>query len=227
MAGAAGKIGVYLESGRKRVFAAALDWPGWCRSGNSEQAALEGLLAYAGRYAHLLSGTHLGFAAPSGVADLVVTERLAGNATTDFGAPDAVPSGDLQPLSTAGLRQSTAILEACWQEFDRIAAAAAGKELRKGPRGGGREAVEIAAHVTGAEEAYLSRLGWKLETKDRGEAAMVRQAVLQALAAAAPLAGPRSGPRGGRLWTARYAVRRLAWHVLDHAWEIEDRILPG
>jgi len=24
-------------------------------------------------------------------------------------------------------------------------------------------------------------------------------------------------------WPARYAVRRLAWHVMDHAWEIEDR----
>lgn len=23
--------------------------------------------------------------------------------------------------------------------------------------------------------------------------------------------------------TARYLVRRVAWHVLDHAWEIEDR----
>jgi hypothetical protein len=29
---------------------------------------------------------------------------------------------------------------------------------------------------------------------------------------------PRSKP-----WPARYAIRRIAWHVLDHAWEIEDK----
>jgi hypothetical protein len=32
------------------------------------------------------------------------------------------------------------------------------------------------------------------------------------------------GPRGGIRWPARYYVRRAAWHVLDHAWEIEDRL---
>jgi hypothetical protein len=26
-----------------------------------------------------------------------------------------------------------------------------------------------------------------------------------------------------RPWEPRYAVRRSAWHALDHAWEIEDR----
>ena len=35
---------------------------------------------------------------------------------------------------------------------------------------------------------------------------------------------PDFGPRGGRRWTPRYAIRRSAWHALDHAWEIEDRI---
>ena len=28
----------------------------------------------------------------------------------------------------------------------------------------------------------------------------------------------------GRALTPRYFVRRLAWHDLDHAWEIEDRV---
>ncbi len=27
-------------------------------------------------------------------------------------------------------------------------------------------------------------------------------------------------------WRPRYAARRIAWHVLDHAWEIEDRSDP-
>jgi hypothetical protein len=30
-------------------------------------------------------------------------------------------------------------------------------------------------------------------------------------------------PLAGRRWTARYAASRIAWHALDHAWEMEDR----
>ena len=30
----------------------------------------------------------------------------------------------------------------------------------------------------------------------------------------------------GRTWTTRYAARRIAWHALDHAWEMEDRSEP-
>jgi hypothetical protein len=35
---------------------------------------------------------------------------------------------------------------------------------------------------------------------------------------------PDAGSRGGRRWPARYVIRREAWHALDHAWEIEDRL---
>ena len=45
--GAMTKTPVYLELGRKRVFACALDWPGWCRSGSSPEAALDALAGYA------------------------------------------------------------------------------------------------------------------------------------------------------------------------------------
>jgi hypothetical protein len=27
------------------------------------------------------------------------------------------------------------------------------------------------------------------------------------------------------LWTPRYVVRRVAWHTVDHLWEIEDRFV--
>ena len=33
-------------------------------------------------------------------------------------------------------------------------------------------------------------------------------------------------PLADRRWTPRYAARRMAWHALDHAWEIEDRTEP-
>jgi hypothetical protein len=28
---------------------------------------------------------------------------------------------------------------------------------------------------------------------------------------------------GEKRWPPRYVARRMAWHLLDHAWEIEDR----
>ena len=43
---------------------------------------------------------------------------------------------------------------------------------------------------------------------------------LRALAEDRPLAEPN---KVRRPWGQRYAVRRSAWHALDHAWEIEDR----
>lgn len=94
---------VYLEIGQKRTFAAAIDWPGWARSGRDEEAALRALMDYASRYAHVL-----------------------------------------------------------------------------------------------------------------------RRKMLDALSTAQGVAPP-SGPRGGKRWPWRYFVRRVAWHALDHAWEIEDR----
>lgn len=39
-------IDVFLEAGTKRTFAGALDWPGWCRSGPDEGAAVQALLDY-------------------------------------------------------------------------------------------------------------------------------------------------------------------------------------
>jgi hypothetical protein len=48
--------------------------------------------------------------------------------------------------------------------------------------------------------------------------------VLSALRAGAADELPCRGPRGGKLWAPRYFARRVAWHMLDHAWEIEDRV---
>jgi hypothetical protein len=50
-----------------------------------------------------------------------------------------------------------------------------------------------------------------------------RAAVLDGLDRAKAGTLPGGGPRGGAMWTPRRFLRRAAWHVLDHAWEIEDR----
>jgi hypothetical protein len=219
---------VVLEIGKRRTFAAAVDWPGWCRSGRDEAGALQALLDYGGRYGHVLQATDLAFQPPAEVSDFRVVERLAGNATTDFGAPDASLPQDGLPVEPGELQRWENILRACWAAFDAARQAAMGKELRKGPRGGGRELEKIVQHVYEADAAYLASLGGrvKLSGAEPPEEvfALMRRAVLSTLGAAARGEIPMQGPRGGLRWMPRYFVRRLAWHELDHTWEIEDRM---
>jgi len=224
MAGSTGKINVYLEIGKKRTFAGAIDWPGWCRSGQNEGSALHALFEYGARYEHVVRTSGLGFQSPTSETAFSVIERLEGNATTDFGAPDAAPLYDKRPVDPAELGRFRTLLEACWGEFDATVEAAAGKALRKGPRGGGRELDGIVQHVSNADKAYLGRLGWKPGQAGSDDLGQVRQAILSALELAARGELPERGPHGGKIWGPRYFVRRVAWHVLDHAWEIEDRV---
>ncbi len=229
MARSSRKTRVYLEVGEKRTFAGAIDWPGWCRSGRDEGSSLQALAAYGPRYAGALRQARLGFEAPADASALAVVERLQGNATTDFGAPDASPADDAKPVESGDLRRFQTILKACWRTLDAAAGSASGKELTKGPRGGGRDLEAILEHVQGADASYLNRLGWKFaeDTRDALDERIerTRDAIKTALRSAAAGRIPRRGPRGGVHWTARYFVRRLAWHTLDHAWEIEDRVL--
>lgn len=223
------EIEVYLEIGQKRVFAGAVEWPGWCRSGRDEAAALQALYEHGPRYDQVLSQAGISFSAPADPSDFSVVERLKGNATTDFGAPDASPSSDALPVSDTGLQRLQAILEAIWAAFDAAVLLAAGKELRKGPRGGGREVDQIVQHVLGADGSYLSSLGWKLNLIAADDPItrlhQTRQAILDGLAAAVRGEIPAIGPRRGLRWPPRYFVRRVAWHVLDHTWEIENRLI--
>ncbi|MCA1833571.1 MAG: hypothetical protein ABR548_07980 [Actinomycetota bacterium] len=214
---------VYLERGSKRVFAGVLEWPGWCRSGRDDEAALQALVDYAPRYRAALKTAARDF--PKTVPDLVVRERLRGDATTDFGAPGIPPKFDSAPLDDSELRRLVKILRASWSAFDRTAAENARRSLRKGPRGGGRDVDGIVAHVYGADKAYLARLGGSYRGDGMKE---MRAALVSAITARAhnePV--PENPRRKAMIWPPRYGVRRSAWHALDHAWEIEDRAQPA
>jgi hypothetical protein len=220
---------VYLEIGKKRIFASALDWPGWCRSGLDEGAALQALFDYAPRYARAIESARLGFTPPGDPAAFTIIERLPGNVGTDFGAPNVAPSADEAPVDPAALERLQALLQAIWQAFDAAVQSAEGKALRSGPRGGGRDLAKIVQHAYEAEQAYLYRLGGKLSPEEKKAAPAqgfpaLRQAVLDSLGPAARGELPRVGPRGGARWSPRFYARYAAWHLLDHAWEIEDRI---
>jgi hypothetical protein len=212
-------IPVYLEVGEKRVFASALDWPGWTRSARDEPRALEALAAYATRYAAVPKAARIEFASDP-KSTFKVVERVQGNATTDFGAPAMPASSDTKALAPAEAERICALLRASWKVFD-AAVARAPAELRKGPRGGGRDRDKIADHVIDAESAYTPKLGLKLKTPRRDDKVAVdatRKAILDALRASA--GAPQTGEKR---WPPRYVARRMAWHLLDHAWEIEDR----
>jgi hypothetical protein len=222
------RIAVCAEVTAEQAFASALDWPGWCRAGRDEQAALDALLAYGDRYADVMKNAGLRFSPPTRPSTLRVVEQLTGDATTDFGAPSIAPSADGRSIDRRWLTRTNTILSACWQAFDAAADRVRGA-LAKGPRGGGRELDGIVRHVVGAEASYLRMIGGRapgFEDPDSAAAAAPedeRGAVLDALERAVVEGIPERGPRGGARWSARYFVRRAAWHVLDHAWEIEDR----
>ncbi|HEX5810379.1 MAG TPA: hypothetical protein VFY25_17040 [Anaerolineales bacterium] len=103
--------------------------------------------------------------------------------------------------------------------------------MRTGSRGGGRQIDGIVQHLLGSEAGYLSQVGWKLKHEKTAslteQLEQARQGILEALAASARGEIPAKGPRGGVRWSSRYFVRRLAWHTLDHVWEIEDRVLAA
>ena len=218
---------MYLEVGTKRVFGGAIEWPGWCRSGRSESDALQALVAYGPRYARAVGKAGHGLRGPDDPRAFDVAERLGGDASTDFGVPGAAPAADDRSLNDTELERLTGLLKVSWGKFDRTVRAARGQELRKGPRGGGRELEAIVEHVLEAEGAYLSRLGERFRPPDvaEPEVAMkrLRKAFLGALLDRAHGVPPPPSRRTSRLWTPRYAIRRSAWHALDHAWEIEDR----
>lgn len=212
---------VVLEVAPKRSFASAVDWPGWARSGKTPEAALESLLAYAPRYASVAKRARVAFSAPKLTDGVEVLERLDGGGGTEFGVPGEPSVAEDEPVGDADLKRLKALLRASWATLDEVAEKARGVELRKGPRGGGRDLDKILGHVLEADAAYLGQLGARppkpLET---GE---VRDAFLDTLEARVtgrPIANPRNTRSR---WSPRYAVRRSAWHVLDHAWEIEDR----
>ena len=143
----ANRVEIYVEVGKVRTFAIVPEWPGWCRSGRDETSALQTLFDYGPRYALALNGSQFEFRAPSAASDLVVGERLPGNAATDFGTPALALPNDTRPVDPLELERMLTVLKACWRTFDAAVLAAQGKTLRKGPRGGGRDLVKMIEHV--------------------------------------------------------------------------------
>jgi hypothetical protein len=202
-------VNVAVEAADKKVFVSALDWPGWSRSGKTEEQAIESLLEHAPRYAVVAKAAGLDFDADGITIDPV--ERDPGDASTTFGVPGAIGEADRRPVSAAEAKRLGAIVEAAWNEFDRVAAKAP-ESLRKGPRGGGRDRSKIVEHVNGSDEGYANVMG----IKGIDDVAGRRKAVLEVLCQpsdGSPLAGKRWPPRwSGSRWTRRRRRSTAATH---------------
>jgi hypothetical protein len=217
------KLDIGEEVAAKKVFVSAVDWPGWCRAGKDRELAVEALLAARGRYAKV--ARRAGLELPKIEADdLRVVESVEGGGGTEFGVPSSITKLDRRRTTKAEAERLANLVEAAWVIFDRVAERSPAG-LRKGPRGGGRDRDKMIGHVIAADHAYAREIGVRLpepSLADRTAVEAERAAMLEVLRQ------PSDGsPLADRKWTQRYAARRIAWHALDHAWEMEDRTEPA
>ena len=212
---------IALEEGKQKVFASAIDWPGWSRSGKKTPgAAIDELLVYRHRYNEMLSVGHIQHVL--GDAKVEIVQTRPGTATTDFGVPDVQFDADAAPLDGKDLERWVRIVRASWEYFDAVAATVS-VELQKGPRGGGRDREKLRGHVHEAERSYARYLGVRtppraMDTPDG--LSRHREDVITAIEHFG-----RTGEDVPRKWSLRYFVRRMVWHTLDHAWEMQDKDL--
>ena len=157
---------VYLEVGKKRVFACAADWPGWCRSGRDEEQALEALTTSASRYAVLAALAGIPFDPVAEVDCIEIAETVTGSATTDFGALDVAPALDAKPVTAQQADRLAALVQTAWDYFEQTAAASP-PALRKGPRGGGRD----RPRSPGGPDTAPARISARIAARTRASAA--------------------------------------------------------
>lgn len=210
------RVRVVLECEGRYAAATAVDWPGWARHlRGDEEDALEALAAYAPRYAAVPERAGLPFSLDPGALDVV--ERLPGRHNSM--GPGARGETESAPLAGGEWERLAALLAGCWQLLDDVLAAAP-QELRKGPRGGGRDREDVRGHVENAQGSYGLRVGI------RGPGALgpvvVRQRLLAVLRGEERPEPPERNP-----WPLRYLASKAGWHVTDHAFEVQDRSVRG
>ena len=210
----------------KRAVAFGLDWPGWSRGAKTPDLAVEMLESYRERYRPV--------AELAGMADefdsagpLEIVEEKVGTASTDFWGISFAPcSAEQDPMSQADLDRRIALLRAAWAFFDAVHARVS-PELRKGPRGGGRDRHQIYRHVIRNEsESFAKSVGLRIPEEGALSPEGLRQyrddyvAAMRAYNAGEVTRKMRSG-------SLAYLIRHSAFHTLDHAWEMEDKDLSA
>jgi hypothetical protein len=221
----ADEIRVMLEIGPKgkQVAAVAPDWPGLERGAKTAEAAIERLRSYLPRYAPVAqrAGMEAAFAA---ITTVDVVEHYPGTGSTDFwGISFALSSIDRQAMSSQELDRELTLMQACWAFFDEVRSRVSA-EMRKGPRGGGCDRDHIVRHTFGTEQDWAKKLGVLTP-----QGAMLTDEGLKAHRDAYCTAIRAFHAQGkmARTWPLRYLIRHTAYHMMDHAWEMEDKDLTA
>lgn len=219
---------VTLEIGPKgkKVVAVAPDWPGLERGAKTAEKAIEKLLSYIPRYAPVARLAAMD-AELDAIQHVDVVEEYQGTGSTDFwGISFAFSSIDKQGMSDDELERELMLMQACWAFFDDVRGRVSA-EMRKGPRGGGRDRDHIVRHTFAPEQDWAKGIG--VLTPD---GAMLTDEGLKAHRAAYCHAireyhaqGKWAGTRAK--WPLRFLIRHTAFHTLDHAWEMEDKDLTA
>jgi hypothetical protein len=209
----------------KKAVAVAVDWPGWSRGAKTPESALELLEAYRERYRPI--------AVAAGLAEefddagrLTVVEEQVGPGSTDFWGISFAPSeGEREPMTDEDLDRKITLLQACWDYFDAVGSRVS-PEMRKGPRGGGRERDEIIGHVLRVESLdFAKRLGMRVP-EDRPLTPKTLPAYRAEYVATMRAYNAGEGNRM-RSWNLPFLIRHSAFHTMDHAWEMEDKDLTA
>lgn len=219
------EVRILLELGPKgkKHAAFAPDWPGLSRGAKTPEGAVDRVIEYLPRYAPIahLAGFGDEFDRIDRAGEIV---EVPGTPSTDYWAISfGISDFDREPMSQADLDRDLALLRACWTFFDAVAERVS-DDLRKGPRGGGRDKDHLIRHTLFAEQEWRTAVGFpkperslvEPEEREAGRAAFL-EAIRRYHA---------EGKSAGKS-PLRRLIRHSAYHTLDHAWEMEDRDLTG
>ena len=222
---------VSIERGpKRRSLAQAQGWLGWLRTGKDDASALQDLFSTSTRYALVANRAGVPFSAPHALSDFTIVDRVAGNSVTDFGAPGVLTMWDTDPWQVEEIDQCTRLLQACWAIWDETYQAIP-SVLQQTIPARGRSPFEMRLHMIETDLMHLSAFGPAAKKADPKrldeQESEARQQIILGLQAIVPGQQITAQRRYGFDWTTRFAVRRSAWHALEHAWDLQDRLNQG
>jgi hypothetical protein len=146
----------------KRAVAFSLDWLGWSRGAKTAELALETLEAYRARYRPVAAIARLSSEFDASGPIEIVEDRVGPGSTDFWGISFSASSTEHGPLTDAQFERSVTLLRACWTYFDGVAERVS-PEMRKGPRGGGRDRDGIIRHTIRTEsEDFAKQVGLRI-----------------------------------------------------------------
>jgi len=216
-------VEIVIERGKKKSAAYAPAWPGWSRGASSVEAAIERLASYGERYEGVVALAGLSDEFPSAPTFDIIEEVPGTGSTSFWGISFVASSSEQDQMSEAECERKLSILRACWTYFDQVAAKVS-PDLRKGPRGGGRDRDQILNHIFANERDWARMVGLDVAASAHLTAnglAAHRDGFVQAIREY------NTAGEGPRTWRLQFLLRHTAFHVMDHAWEMEDKDLTN